>query len=58
MIDRLNRLKALDWACVIFLASVAGIWCMGGGVSVATMTGGAIAGGIAGPLLSWQGRGG
>lgn len=56
MMKRLDNLRALDWACLIFVVSVAGCWCLGAGVTWHTMAGGAVSGAVAGPLLRWQGR--
>lgn len=53
---RARRVTSLDWACVIFLASVIAVWCMGGGVGPQTIAGGAMGAVLGGTLLHLQKR--
>jgi len=48
------KIRALDWACIIFLMCAGFVWIMGGGVSLRSMAGGAIAALIGGVALHWQ----
>jgi len=48
------KIRALDWACIIFLMCAGFVWIMGGGLSLRSMAGGGIAALIGGALLHWQ----
>ena len=52
----MTRLKAVDWACIIFLCSAGFVWIGGGGVSLQTLAGAAVAALAGGVALHWQDR--